>query len=274
MLYVTGFLKKAILDLCFTSQCFLCGTDIEARTERISTVSLCDDCFNEFSNSIFITSTINDHLKICTTCGEPTQAQLLFSGKCMLCQLTHPSFRSLRSITYYNEFTAKLIHGFKYNGKFSHSSQIAKLLLLGINSRLYSSTGWDLIVPIPSTPRTSRARGFSHTALIARQLAKFLGIATNPFALNSKGQRKSQVGLKTTQRHKNIQNSFFAGQIAVNNKEILLVDDVITTGSTVEAATKALLKAGAKSVDVITLLRSSLYNTNRIELFLEDINLT
>ena len=114
---------------------------------------------------------------------------------------------------------------------------------------------WDVIVPIPGSPETQRARGFHHTALLAERLGRMVAIPTQEILFSS-GKRKPQVRLSPGDRQKNAENCFKALPGGILGKRILLVDDVTTTGYTAEAAALALLKEGALEVDIVTLARS------------------
>lgn len=122
---------------------------------------------------------------------------------------------------------------------------------------------WDVIVPIPPAKEHLIYRGFSHTGVMARELGRMTCMPVSYRVLNHEGYASRQVGLTPTERIKNVAKSFTAKKKHVANKRVLLVDDVVTTGATATAATKALLMAGATSVTLIAAARSKKWNKSR-----------
>ena len=122
----------------------------------------------------------------------------------------------------------------------------------------------DAIVALPSSAERLRSRGYSHTDLLARALAK----ATNyPFAfraLSSTGKRAAQAGLTAAGRLANVRSRFTACTSAVAERHILLVDDLLTTGSSALEASRALAEAGANRIDVLTIAHSRQFSEHFI----------
>ncbi len=115
----------------------------------------------------------------------------------------------------------------------------------------------DGIVPVPVTARTLRERGFNQTLLLSRILSKRLGLPVKMDLLFKKRETLPQIGLRAKERAGNLKNAFEAKGRA-DGLRLILVDDVMTTGATARECSKALLKAGAKEVIVVTLARSFL----------------
>ena len=128
----------------------------------------------------------------------------------------------------------------------------------------FSRRRWDLIVPIPSSPERVRTRGFSHTALIARELAKRLGGEMSHKALQSRARREPQASLPIEQRAANVRSSFRVTADAVHSASILVIDDLLTTGATVRDAAPTLRAAGAGTVSVLTLARTYRFQEQRV----------
>lgn len=129
------------------------------------------------------------------------------------------------------------------------------------------SLGWklDIMIPVPLSRLRSKERGYNQVALIAQPLAYHVGLTYIPSALWKSRETRSQVGLNVSQRHDNVQGAYQADPTAVNQKSILLMDDVATTGSTILSCTDALLSAGARDVYAITIARAlSHHNLNRV----------
>jgi ComF family protein len=120
-------------------------------------------------------------------------------------------------------------------------------------------TGWsiDLIIPVPLSPKRQSERGYNQAAVIAHPLALSVNIKYEPGALIKTREAYSQIGLSYEQRLANIHNAFIADRHKVKGKNILIVDDVTTTGATLNACGTALLEAGALRVYGLTLAKTS-----------------
>ncbi|HET6498488.1 MAG TPA: phosphoribosyltransferase family protein, partial [Coriobacteriia bacterium] len=115
--------------------------------------------------------------------------------------------------------------------------------------------GWpEAVVAVPATPRALRLRGFDHTAVIAERVARTLGVAVLP-ALESVGAR-DQRALGRNARRENVAGGFAVTRGVAPPPRVLLVDDVMTTGATLDAAAAVLLAAGAKAVRVGAVARA------------------
>lgn len=123
---------------------------------------------------------------------------------------------------------------------------------------LARETGWrsDLVVPVPLSQGRFRERGYNQVALIAHQLARRLGTAMSATALRRNRETGSQVGLSSSQRRSNVAGAFEADAQFVGQRAILLIDDLYTTGSTIEACGAALLAGGALDVKALTIARA------------------
>ena len=111
------------------------------------------------------------------------------------------------------------------------------------------------IVPIPLGKQRLKQRGYNQVAMIAFPMALMLGISYHPEALIRVRETKTQVGLSASQRSENMRNAFRA-DASINGKQVLLVDDVATTGATLSSAAEALYQAGARRVDAVTVARA------------------
>jgi competence protein ComFC len=116
----------------------------------------------------------------------------------------------------------------------------------------------DLVVPVPIGRARQRERGYNQAALLAYPLALCTGIPYRAKALRRKRETRSQVGLNQMERKQNVADAFMAVRELVNGKNVLVVDDVTTTGATLYACAQALLDSGSRSVYGITLARAGL----------------
>jgi ComF family protein len=123
----------------------------------------------------------------------------------------------------------------------------------------------DLLVPVPLGRKRLKERGYNQVGLVARPLAYEIGLQYAPGALWKSRETRSQVGLSISQRRENIQNAYQANLEIVKRKSILLMDDVATTGSTIQSCTDALLSAGVREVYALTIARAlSHHDLNRV----------
>ena len=120
------------------------------------------------------------------------------------------------------------------------------------------SLGWPIamLIPVPLGKKRLKERGYNQVALVARPLAYQLGLRYEPGALAKARDTRSQVGLTISQRSENVQDAYQADSQVVKGKNVLIMDDVATTGSTISACTTALLSAGAQEVYVLTIARA------------------
>ena len=113
----------------------------------------------------------------------------------------------------------------------------------------------DVIVPIPLGKQRYKERGYNQVAMIAKPLALALGMEFSPKALSRRKETRTQVGLTRDERRKNVHEAFQAGN-AVSGKNVIVLDDVSTTGSTLSSSADALFKSGAKNVFALTVARA------------------
>jgi len=128
----------------------------------------------------------------------------------------------------------------------------------------------DVLVPVPSDKSRLRARGYNQSALLARGLARRIGKPVWEDALERTRQTARQVELPSAQRWQNVAGAFRCQDGAVRGRAILLVDDICTTGATLEACAAILRAAGARAVWGITLARTVLPPLDRGEILLPD----
>jgi len=166
-----------------------------------------------------------------------------------------PPYRRARSATIYTGTALKLVRGLKYGDSTYMADLIGRLTSLA-GRDLFSDT--DFIVPIPLHRLRLITRRFNQAGMIASSVAAHTGL---PFVSNTLKRVKfttSQVGLSAKKRVANVSNAFLVtaeGRSMLSGKNVVLVDDVITTGSTAVSITRALLEAGVSRVDVLTFAR-------------------
>ena len=147
----------------------------------------------------------------------------------------------------------RLVHGFKYQDRHDARRLFGRWLVES-GRELFAET--NLIVPVPLSRRRLLWRRFNQSALLAQEVSRATGLPWSPSVFVRSRATSQQVGLTREQRRLNVRNAFAVParhRPAVEGRNLLLIDDVITTGATIEAAARSLVAAGANRVDVLAL---------------------
>ena len=171
---------------------------------------------------------------ICSAC----QAQILWQPH----QRSLPGLDALHIAGYYHSQQRTLIHRFKYDGERHLGSYLAMQLQALGDCRAF------LLLPVPSHPKRRRERGFSQTEDLARCLAQQNRAKLARHALQRTRNTPSQARLNAQERRSNVKNAFAARPEHVRGQHILLIEDIVSTGSTLQSCAAALRQAGAQSV--------------------------
>ena len=230
-------IKEAILDILYPQNitCILC----RQRARDIDDKGLCRAC----ADTLPIIAP-----PVCPKCGRPVEEE----GVCVDCAYMHYHFDRAISVLHYTPEVRQLIHRFKYGGISYLSRTLGRWMAQAYKQRC----DWelDIILPVPLHPRRQRQRGFNQSALLARELGRYIDVPVKENVLIRKKYTPAQAGLSKFQRMQNLRGAFEVREPeTVRGKSILLVDDVFTTGSTVNECSMVLLQAGAQRVYVITL---------------------
>lgn len=197
----------------------------------------------------------------CRCCGYPFpvveqeaqegSAELL----CGPCLETEPSFGRARSVFVYDDASRQLVLSFKHGDRTLLTRTFAPLMARAGEVVLAEA---DLLVPVPLHWVRLLKRRYNQAALLASALSQLSGLPHDPFVLQRTRHTASQGHKSAKDRVKNVQNAFAVDEgraEKINGRRIVLVDDVLTTGATVEACARALSNAGAAGVDVLTVAR-------------------
>ena len=189
----------------------------------------------------------------------PGPQRLLELQTCSACQENHPQFSKATAYGAYQEELRELIHLLKYEGVVPAAGVLGGMLAEAID-KLDIGRDPVLVVPVPLHVSKRRQRGFNQSELIARVALKKLGDAKLQLGANVLVRHRltvSQIGLTRPQRSENIRGAFkVAHPSRVAGRSVLLVDDVLTTGTTASECARVLRKAGAKIVFVATVART------------------
>ena len=238
---------KKILDTVIPSNCRNCGEALWGD----STPFFCDPCWSTLES-------IKD--PTCQRCGLPFQSQSVPfhhpTHRCANCRLRPPAFTLARTGYRYISPLKEAVCLFKYQGKVSLARPLATLLLRAWPSWRMPGGEFDIVLPVPLHPARLQERQYNQSHLLAFPLSRELGLPLSCTSLVRVRQTIPQTSLKRTDRLKNLRRSFAVTQArALRGKRVLLIDDVFTTGTTVNECAKTLRKAGASHVYVVTLAR-------------------
>ncbi len=191
----------------------------------------------------------------CKACGIPFSFDIANDSLCAACMDREPVFDSARSAVIYNEASRKMILSFKYGDRLHAVHTFAPWMLRAGREMIGQA---DFIVPVPLHHRRLRERRFNQSALLAQEIAKKSGKphAYIPDALRRTRHTVPQQGLNFKERGKNVQGAFAVNEkYSLKNKTILLIDDVFTSGATLNECARVMKAAKAECVSVLTIAR-------------------
>lgn len=236
-------LFSCALDYLFPPSCLLCG----AQELYQSGCLICKECIDSIS---FVTH------PLCLRCGRPFLTESERDHVCGECLTQKKYLTIVRALCRYEGTVEKMIHQFKYKQKFA-VAPIFKLLLDFYSSEDMNFYSYDLFIPVPLHPARLRQRGFNQAVLWGEMLKKKYNVPLKRMALKRTVGTLPQVTLQGKTRRENVKNAFkVSDSTLVNDKAILLLDDVYTTGATMNECARVLKESGASRVDGFVIARA------------------
>lgn len=232
--------KDFLLELFFPSNltCDICDAEMDHETKY----HVCEACEVNYLNNG----------KVCPKCGSAIDEKY---NSCYSCHDKQIFYKRARSPFIYTDKVKPAIHNFKYHNAKYLATTFGNYMT---NVVVRENFEFDIIIPVPLTKKRQRSRGYNQSELLANQISKNLGAPVVTDVLQRTKFSRSQTELTSSERYQNLEDCFVAeNPDKIKGKKILLVDDVMTTGATIEACSKILMDAGANVVYVCTACRTS-----------------
>lgn len=236
-----GHLAARAMDVLFPPQCLRCRALVE------ESGSLCGDCWREVS---FVAE------PYCACCGLPFAHDVGEEALCGACAARPPSYGRARAVMVYNDASRDLVLGFKYADATHAAPSYGRWLARAGRACLADA---DLLVPVPLHWMRLFRRRYNQAALLAHALARETGVPVSPRALVRRRRTPPLGRLNREARRQRLSGAIAADPRRapdLKDRNVVLVDDVMTTGETAEACARQVLRAGARSVDVVSLARA------------------
>lgn len=184
----------------------------------------------------------------CIKCGKKL---LMENDICDDCREANHVFIRGRSLYSYKEI-AESIYRFKYSGRQEYAEYYAEEIVKYLGDFI-KSVKPDALVPVPLHRKRLAKRGYNQASVLSKQISKLIKIPTNDHFVIRKKNTKALKILAPSERQKNLQNAFIVRQNSVKLNTIIIIDDIYTTGATIDEIGRTLLRAGAKDVYFVTL---------------------
>ncbi len=263
-------LSEGLFSVLFPSDCRICGEPLL----NISRLPVCLDC---------IAAIHPIRGKTCSVCGDRVlsayaETDAEGSRQCPVCRRVERPFARAVAYSSYDGELRELIHLLKFNGVLPASAVLGSLLAQAITALEPSFAPAGLfdqssiaLIPVPLFKARRRERGFNQSELVARQALKaYPGrdrMQLIPELLVRTRDTHSQIGLTSHQRRENLRGAFAVSRPgAIKGRDVILVDDVYTTGTTATECARVLRRAGASNVWVATVARTLKLASNQVEI--------
>ena len=235
---------KYLLHIVFPRTCLACGKDLQYE----DTSPVCPSC----QNGLVLPGPL-----ICARCGVVLKSGGAHCFHCRASKGEKFKCKIIRSACNFNTYSRGLVYALKYQGADYVAPYMGELMAHRF-SMLRELAGVKLVVPVPLFSKRKKKRGYNQSELLARAFCKQTGLPLDTETLVRVRDTDSQTKLGRQERTRNMTGAFAVKNPQyVKGKVILLIDDVATTGSTLEACAQALRQAGAKRVMAYTFARES-----------------
>lgn len=235
----------ALASVVFPAPCRICGQTLATACR----IPICHDCLHGFER-------ISEPMCVC--CGRPLASPAAAQSAqplCRLCRVNFYAFERVRSFALYDDALSEAIVLLKYE-EVTRLGDWFAARLSEIVSQAPADWRADVVVPVPLHPERQRERGYNQAEMIARPLSKRLGLKLDSRLLVRTKPRPPQLVLSRAEHWKSVRGAYATrAGLQVDNLRVLLVDDVLTTGATLDACARALRKAGAAAVFGLTVAR-------------------
>lgn len=227
-----------ILNTVYPLKCEICGQAQPLGAEK----RICPNCWDKIER-------INR--QFCFRCGKTLQSETEF---CLDCKDNEALFFGrIRAAGVYRQVLREGIHLFKYSGRTFLGRDLA-MLLGDTFEKNFTLSLPDYLIPVPLYKKQKRKREYNQSEILAHYLGKKYGVTVLPKALERVKATAPQFELNKTQRRANIKNAFAVNRKTdFTGKQILLIDDICTTGSTINECARVLKESGAKEVNGLVL---------------------
>jgi len=234
-------LLEAAVSLLYPPVCTICGRSVGAGEY------LCDQCE---------TKAVRIVAPFCQKCSEPFEGAITSAFTCANCAHRTIYFDAAVAAYRGRGIVRQIIHEFKYGRQIHLRHLVARWLHAALDDERLCGRRFDVIVPVPLHPARQRERGFNQASLLAEMLSAQTSIPAKP-VLERIRYTTTQTALDRSERMENLHNAFRLRKNAdVRGLHVLLVDDVLTTGSTLNECARLLKRAGAFSVHAATAARA------------------
>jgi len=236
---LTTFMTK-VIDGVYPRVCpgYGCGR-LSERTGR----HLCNDCRAKIE--LYSTS-------LCKLCGREIEGRVRHDFVCSVCRAAPPHYDRARAAGHFSGVLRDMVHAFKYNSALWLCADLTDLLQ-GCLMAHFDANAVDVVLPVPLHPVRQRERSYNQSVLLARELARRIDRRCDTRALERVRVTETQTHLNAARRRMNMLGAFHVARPDwVRQRCVLLVDDVMTTGATLNECARMLKKAGARTVWAVT----------------------
>jgi ComF family protein len=243
-------LFKNFIDIIYPLRCHSCQKYLmenRMRNDR-EKIPICQDCLNAFSRI---------EPPYCRVCSRPFESLVNGNHLCEDCLRRRPYYDAIGSPYIYEGELMTMIHQLKYGGKIHLADSLGRILARFATEWLAPSEGL-LMMPVPLHPKRLRERGFNQSLLFARSINLPLDADLDYLSLRRTRYTRPQTGLKSDERRRNVRRAFeLSGRRDINRQTVILVDDVATTGNTLNECARVLKKSGCDRVFCLVLARTA-----------------